>query len=207
MTDENHANQDRSHWDELARQLGLEPEQSGRKPEAPAKPIRSPEPVAERSPETHAPEPAFEEDRYEAGPHEDRFEEIASEQPVEPHEAEEPAAEEPPQRRRGRQGRAGGRRGRRSRDETAAEPGDTGEVVAETPPQEETAAEQEPGRRRGRRRGRRDAEPVEGESKAEPAEEAAAAEEDDSIEEVDTLSDWNVPSWNELIASLYRPER
>jgi hypothetical protein len=26
-------------------------------------------------------------------------------------------------------------------------------------------------------------------------------------EEMDTLSDWNVPSWNELIASLYRPDR
>ena len=30
--------------------------------------------------------------------------------------------------------------------------------------------------------------------------------EDDS-DDVDTLSDWNVPSWAELIASLYRPER
>ena len=27
------------------------------------------------------------------------------------------------------------------------------------------------------------------------------------LEELDDLSDWNVPSWNELIASLYRPER
>jgi hypothetical protein len=26
-------------------------------------------------------------------------------------------------------------------------------------------------------------------------------------EEIDTLSDWNVPSWAELIASLYRPDR
>ena len=31
-------------------------------------------------------------------------------------------------------------------------------------------------------------------------------EEDDS-DDVDTLSDWNVPSWAELIASLYRPDR
>ena len=26
-------------------------------------------------------------------------------------------------------------------------------------------------------------------------------------DEVDNLSNWNVPSWNDLIASLYRPER
>ena len=36
----------------------------------------------------------------------------------------------------------------------------------------------------------------------------AAPEEDDNIdEELDTLSNWNVPSWSELIASLYHPER
>jgi hypothetical protein len=32
------------------------------------------------------------------------------------------------------------------------------------------------------------------------------AEEDDD-EEIDKLTDWNVPSWSELIGSLYRPER
>jgi hypothetical protein len=37
--------------------------------------------------------------------------------------------------------------------------------------------------------------------------EAAAPEPEDDDDEPDTLSDWNVPSWNELIASLYRPER
>jgi hypothetical protein len=34
-----------------------------------------------------------------------------------------------------------------------------------------------------------------------------AADADDEIDEEDTLSDWNVPSWTELISSLYRPER
>jgi hypothetical protein len=29
----------------------------------------------------------------------------------------------------------------------------------------------------------------------------------DEKDEVDNLTDWNVPSWNELIESLYRPER
>jgi hypothetical protein len=32
-------------------------------------------------------------------------------------------------------------------------------------------------------------------------------EEEDGGDDVDTLSDWNVPSWRELIGSLYRPER
>ena len=32
-------------------------------------------------------------------------------------------------------------------------------------------------------------------------------ETDDEIEELGDFSNWNVPSWNELIASLYRPER
>jgi hypothetical protein len=32
-------------------------------------------------------------------------------------------------------------------------------------------------------------------------------EEEDDGDDVDTLSDWNVPSWTELIGSLYRPER
>jgi len=31
--------------------------------------------------------------------------------------------------------------------------------------------------------------------------------EEEDIDDVDTLSDWNVPSWTELIESLYRPER
>jgi hypothetical protein len=35
----------------------------------------------------------------------------------------------------------------------------------------------------------------------------APAVEDDEIDEGDDLSDWNMPSWQELIASLYRPDR
>jgi len=38
-----------------------------------------------------------------------------------------------------------------------------------------------------------------------PAARTAREEEDD--EEIDKLTDWNVPSWTELIGSLYRPER
>ena len=34
-----------------------------------------------------------------------------------------------------------------------------------------------------------------------------AADADADEEEGDTLADWNVPSWNDLIAGLYRPDR
>ena len=55
-------------------------------------------------------------------------------------------------------------------------------------------------------------EPVEAEDEDEDEEQevevaAVNEDEDDDGEEPDTLSDWNVPSWNELIASLYRPDR
>jgi hypothetical protein len=40
-----------------------------------------------------------------------------------------------------------------------------------------------------------------------PAAENRKEEDESDTDDVDTLSDWNVPSWAELIASLYRPER
>lgn len=113
---------------------------------------------------------------------------------------EEPA---PAGRRRGRRsgrGRAT-RKGRAAENEQTAQPASEG---AET--------EAEPSRRRGRGRGRgktaksRRAAPEAGPApEAEPPETAPGPEEKD--EELDNLSDWNVPSWAELIASLYRPER
>jgi hypothetical protein len=68
-------------------------------------------------------------------------------------------------------------------------------------------------RRRGRGRGRvRKQEPVEEavDTPPEVEEEGAALHqetEEPDKEDLDTLSDWNVPSWAELIASLYRPDR
>ena len=40
-----------------------------------------------------------------------------------------------------------------------------------------------------------------------PSAEERKQDDETDIDDVDTLSDWNVPSWAELIASLYRPER
>jgi hypothetical protein len=41
----------------------------------------------------------------------------------------------------------------------------------------------------------------------EPAAEVAPESEDEEEDEGDTYADWNVPSWQELIASLSRPDR
>jgi ribonuclease E len=71
-------------------------------------------------------------------------------------------------------------------------------------------AEQQGGKRRRRRRSRRkkkgDAAPESaGEDAAEVA--AAPATEDDDEPVEDLGRNWNVPSWDDLIGSLYRPER
>jgi hypothetical protein len=88
-----------------------------------------------------------------------------------------------------------------------------GEAGAETTA--EDAGEGESSRRRGRGRGR--ARTKQGKAQRSSDEPTAdeeqgqtenrAAEDEGKDEELDNLSDWNVPSWTELIASLYRPER
>ena len=62
------------------------------------------------------------------------------------------------------------------------------------------------GRGRGRGQGRKSKEnTVAGEAAAPAGEPAAPADESDSdAEELRSLSNWDVPSWNELIASLHR---
>ena len=89
----------------------------------------------------------------------------------------------------------------------------TGETTASTPPA--TEGEEEPGRRPRRRRSRgRNPEREEAPRVAVNANADVSddAEEEEVApvgreEEVDDLSNWNVPTWGELIGSLYRPER
>jgi hypothetical protein len=46
------------------------------------------------------------------------------------------------------------------------------------------------------------------EEEVQPEEEVASPiQEDEDSEDLDDFSNWNVPSWSELIASLYRPDR
>jgi ribonuclease E len=95
-----------------------------------------------------------------------------------------------------------------------AEPEPTGEPEAEFAPLEDEPAEEPAEKpRRRRRRGRRKKGEPAGEGgdaaattdRAEPADEEPAPVTEETPEEV--VSDWNVPSWDDLIASLYRPER
>jgi len=137
-------------------------------------------------------------------------------------------------RRRGRR-RRGGRSG--GRDKAAAADAVLAEPAAEPvlPPAAEAPNERRPpSRRRGERRdegreprGRprrgRNPEPIEEERPQEAFEESMdpvdsfddsadlespdIAAQDDGEEYADLYSNWTVPSWTELIASLYRPER
>jgi hypothetical protein len=85
--------------------------------------------------------------------------------------------------------------------------------AAAVPPEDEPGDEPAEKPRRRRRRGRRKKGETSGESddavaatdRTEPSDEEPAPMTDETPEEV--VSDWNVPSWDDLIASLYRPER
>jgi hypothetical protein len=68
----------------------------------------------------------------------------------------------------------------------------------ETASAEDSSADEAPRRRRRRSRRRKSEAPV---AESEPTADA----DDDSP--ADVVKDWDIPSWNELIASLYRPDR
>jgi hypothetical protein len=214
------SNQDerRNHWQELAEQLGLEPEK-------PAEPVPA---VSDRAaPLSEAidhyqefetgnfaesnfeEESAFRQDASFPTPVEKREETESVEAPRDTAmEAE--TDEDTPETSGEIQGRGRHRRRRRSKPETETAPGEAGQRADESEP---PADEDDSPRRRGRRRGRRggDAE------KRTPRRDTPVAESKDSIPELesrvedegdlDDLSNWQAPSWQELIASLYRPDR
>jgi hypothetical protein len=204
-----------NHWQALAEQLGLEPEKPADEPlptrdSPPAPRVEEERPRAEPEPEDIS-QPASEEEigfalRPEAI-------EAAGEAESLPRPGEEEPEESSGPERRGRRHRRGGR-SRSGKENAPAEAAEPAEGVADASGQEERppAAEGKAPRGRGRRRGRggrgepgklsgRGEERVVEEEES-PAEEVPAAE-----EEVDDLSDWQAPSWQELIASLYRPDR
>jgi hypothetical protein len=120
-----------------------------------------------------------------------------------------PPAEESPVPRRGRRRPAA--RASAAAETDAAEPS-SGAVLSHEEKTENQATELR--KRRGRGRGRqqraggakpkeRTATEEDTSAKIETPQESEEAELDD----VRSLSNWNVPSWNELIASLYRPDR
>jgi len=233
MSEEQLRGQTHDRWRETLALLGLPPEpepsaessppsaESAREtapaePEPPRHFEREPEPppVTEREPEIIPfAAPIYEELAPEAA--------TLQEQPFPAEEGlEEPAPDQPPSleeedRSRGRhRSRRGGRsRSPREADDTAGVTPEEGSaeiadrVEALSHPRDDRSRGR--GRDQGRRREMPESEPeiVEEDEDQEvegSAEETAAHDRDD---EPDTLSDWNVPSWQELISSLYRPER
>jgi hypothetical protein len=215
----------RNHWADLAEQLGLAPEAELEPPSGSlSPPDESAESEAEAPPIVHEFEPEHSE---EPGPAEPEAEPAPVQQwrPTSPEAeptstvTEEASGFEGPEQTaqpmetaeaEEKRPRLGRRRGRRSgrgtsrREETPREPA---ELEAE--PGDEPAGERlETERRRGRGRSRSKSPDAES-AEATPSDvaEGVAEEADEKDEELDNLSDWNVPSWNELIASLYRPER
>jgi hypothetical protein len=134
--------------------------------------------------------------------------------------AEEPELEAPPAAERAstdeeagrhRRGRRGHRGGKRPESPTTEGEGE-GEATdrAEPAGTKDESPERESRGRRGRGRPRQrttktaESQPAE---QDEPATHEAADDNDFGDDEPNDLSEWNVPSWQELIASLYRPER
>jgi hypothetical protein len=208
MSDQAQSNHESNHWDELARQLGLEPgEPVATPPAKEAKPVQASRPAEFREKEAREVDSSDEFERESvAEPEVERGEDKAPMGEEASPAADQSPVEEPPAQERARRGRRGGGRGRRTRDAAETQESSGRSAADEAAPAEESAERKERGRR-GRRHGRRGAEAEEPEATPEVVEQAASDQGEDDIEEVDTLSDWSVPSWNELIASLYRPER
>jgi ribonuclease E len=227
-------NEDRSsHWQALAEQLGLDPEKpAGPRPPSPEKataPIARVEPSVEPSRSMEAPmwEP-LDEEVADAPRDRMRDSEIAQEVIETSTKVEQPTQREPgttdqnedeSEGERGGKRRSGRRRRRRSRsgdsppgDDKSAAPGD--ESVGEQPDtivqeKEPDDASRERSRRRGRgrrRSGDKDA-PRREETPTTDAQTEQPAADAGEDADLDDLSNWQAPSWQELIGSLYRPER
>ena len=193
--------EEQDRWSALAEELGLPPASTQTPPAPGASEAQEPDAAepgeASGTPFVVEEPPERGRRKRSALPTEEKTEEASEAVPTE--EIEAPADEERPRRRRRVRGN------KKSRKTAAAESADTAET-------EETGDEERP-RRRRRRRGKKaekegEAAPAADmeEEKLEPtsAEEPVLDEEED--EESADFSTWNVPSWAEIIAGLYRPE-
>ncbi len=215
------------HWQELAEQLGLDQEpgpasggpnptdQGVGPPGSPDHPVEEvslppqPQPPGEENVSTpNQGEPPWPEEhpRDEAFPND--------EHPLQPPVAQEEVAEKP---KTTPQGRRRGGRGRVSRSVATPRDNEAPEYPRGEPPAREKTGGNQPGGR-GTRRDRsqpRRKKPVPAEEWPAPTgddelvkgEAAQPEDEGSEMDDLDLVVDWNVPSWDELIASLYRPER
>ncbi len=235
------ANNSGGHWDLLAEELGLPPDESGAAPQAreepkPAPVRQQPERRVREVPPVPPPSAADEDHGFGEGILEAQVDEEA---------IEEEAPPERPRRRRDNnvsveqelrevldhvegglparqqepsEGERGGRRGRRrgGKSRPAAEhapPREEPEIreepetaepepeSSETPVTSSDDESQKSPRRRGRRRGPRKKDRDESASEVE----APSAPESAADEDTADFSNWTLPSWQEVIAGLYRP--
>jgi hypothetical protein len=208
------------HWQQLAEQLGLPPDPAEQSPSPPSAPIKHEAKSIPKREEVRLPEPepasAPASVELREGAEEPRIETTVAgnEQPAPPVE----------EKRRMPRGRRRGRRGGRHAEEKAADattaeaggeeaPEGQGPAAVETGEEDEAPA-RDRSRRRGRGRSRRKKETADvEESTAAPDAGAKSSEEPtetaDEGEDAagDDVSGVTIPSWQELIESLYRPDR
>lgn len=201
-------------WRDLAEQLGLPPEPADK----PAKPA-TPRAVTEGRPVAATPRRLQEQPSAKPPEVPEEPVEAAAEDAAVPVTAAAPEIEE---RRPARGRRRGRRSGSRSSDSAAGER-EEAESAADAPPDAEAGTDAEEGEAtmrerspRGRGRGRhKKAEREETEAPAavddveegEPEEAPEPATDNDEDDDGDDMSGWDIPSWQELIDSLYRPDR
>jgi hypothetical protein len=195
--------QQQDSWKALQAELGLTPEEPESKPKEPAA-LAPSEPTAKK---VAPPASIWDSDPPGANeplPNESPFVEGSMTANVEiPEEAETEIADEPEPAAAG--------------SDHEVEVGEAPEEIPEADAEPEAEEEKPRRRRRGRRRRRSDSgAPEEGAEGPEALEESAAddpgnddtgEEEGEAEAETEPFTDWNVPSWQELIGSLYRPER
>src|SRR5438132_9266723 len=213
----------REHWQAIAEQLGLaaEPEEQG----GPQAKLNVAPSKREENQAAQAPAPLVEPEKRSREPPPRRGGRSRSARGDEPEQREKsrPRLHEEAARketgaeptRSAEEGTGRGRRRRSPRSAAATESTARGsDADVDSPSARETTGKPTDRPKRGRGRGRQkaakavnaDREPA---AKQEIGKEVAVSQgaEDAELDDVRSLSNWNVPSWNELIASLYRPER
>jgi hypothetical protein len=210
-------------WDSLLEDLGLT------SPEPTSQPPRQETPRAPaRSVDKPAPAPESRQARQESAPSPEPAPAAFGTEEAVPTSSGEEAPRDDGKEARGRRGRRGGRSAERgpvaeavpTQPEKAVAQPSAAEGSAKTPAAveggEAESAEERRGRRRRRRRRPDEREPAPrsaakvrdpDEDEVEPSEEPVVAAGGDDDDDEDDLSNWSVPPWNDLIASLYRPDR
>src|SRR5262249_12286334 len=205
---------DQQRWQALFEDLGLPPEPETKRGSATSHSEPQPEPVARKASGEEAASSEAVTEKEEASPRgrrrrvpltEERESDVETvvADAESSAEKEEKGATEASEAQEAPRGRRRRRRGKAAPAAEEAEAAPTSEEAQE--PAREGPVDKGGRRRRGPGGKKR-------ESEGQPRSEATgeAAERDQAAEEeveVDDMSDWVVPSWNELIASLYRPER